>query len=102
MRQRRGAGQALVRRATAQDAPGCGRRHRVASRRFESPSGPAPGTGPDSGWKYFAGVAVPPPLLALSTGPADAYPGGGATLGSAATRGFAVGEHLAVTTAAAA
>ncbi len=27
----------------------------------------------------------------------DAYPGGGATLGSAITRGFAVGEHLAAT-----
>ncbi|MFZ3561342.1 FAD-dependent oxidoreductase [Streptomyces sp. BH055] len=27
----------------------------------------------------------------------DAYPGGGATLGSAITRGFAVGEHVALT-----
>ncbi|MDR7300418.1 FAD-dependent oxidoreductase [Haloactinomyces albus] len=27
----------------------------------------------------------------------DAYPGGGATLGSAITRGFAIGEHLAAT-----
>lgn len=30
----------------------------------------------------------------------DAYPGGGATLGSAVTRGFAVGEHLASTASA--
>ncbi|MET9593971.1 FAD-dependent oxidoreductase [Streptomyces sp. NPDC006516] len=30
----------------------------------------------------------------------DAYPGGGATLGSAITRGFAVGEHLAATATA--
>ncbi|MEU4896515.1 FAD-dependent oxidoreductase [Streptomyces sp. NPDC044780] len=32
----------------------------------------------------------------------DAYPGGGATLGSAITRGFAVGEHLAATVSASA
>ncbi|MFD7291917.1 FAD-binding protein [Streptomyces sp. NPDC059897] len=30
----------------------------------------------------------------------DAYPGGGATLGSAITRGFAVGEHVALTATA--
>jgi 3-oxosteroid 1-dehydrogenase len=32
----------------------------------------------------------------------DAYPGGGATLGSAITRGFAAGEHLSATATASA